>query len=82
MKATLRQMGNSQGVLIPKAIIAQLGIEDDLEMLVENNVIVLRKPEKAVRKGWDDASKKVAAAGDDKLVWPAFTNEADKEWVW
>jgi antitoxin MazE len=82
MKATLRQMGNSQGVLIPKAVIAQLGIEEDLEMLVENNAIVLRKPEKAVRKGWDVASKKVAAAGDDKLVWPEFANSADKELVW
>jgi antitoxin MazE len=58
MKATLRRMGNSQGVLIPKAVIAQLGIEDDLEMLVENNAIVLRKPEKPARNGWAQTSPK------------------------
>lgn len=44
MKATLRRMGNSQGVLIPKAIIEQLGISDALEMTVEDNALVLRTP--------------------------------------
>lgn len=44
MNATLRKMGNSQGVLIPKAIIEQLGIIGDLDMSVENDAIVLRKP--------------------------------------
>ena len=39
MKATLRKMGNSQGVLIPKAIIAQLGIGEDMNMTVENDSI-------------------------------------------
>ena len=82
MKATLRQMGNSQGVLIPKAIIAQLGIEQELEMLVENDTIVLRKPEKPVRQGWAEASRKVAAAGDDKPAWPEFSNADDAELVW
>ncbi|HUW26230.1 MAG TPA: AbrB/MazE/SpoVT family DNA-binding domain-containing protein [Gallionella sp.] len=82
MKATLRQMGNSQGVLIPKAIIAQLGIEEEMEMLVENDTIVLRKPERPVRKGWAEASQKVAAAKDDKLVWPEFANVDDAELVW
>lgn len=82
MKATLRKMGNSQGVLIPKAIIAQLGIGEDMNMSVENNAIVLRKADKPVRHGWFDASKKIAAAGDDVLVWPEFSNSEDAELVW
>lgn len=44
MKATVRKMGNSQGVLIPKAIIEQLGIESELEMTVEDEALVLRVP--------------------------------------
>ena len=82
MKATLRRMGNSQGVLIPKAIIDQLDIGEDLNMSVENDAIILRKPEKQIRVGWADASKKIAAVGDDKLVWPEFSNEGDEELVW
>lgn len=82
MKATLRKMGNSQGVLIPKAIIAQLGIGEDMNMSVENNAIVLRKADKPVRHGWFEASKKIAAADDDVLVWPEFSNSEDAELVW
>ena len=82
MKATLRKMGNSKGVLIPQAIIAQLGIAGDLDMSVESNAIVLRKPEKPVREGWAAASQALAAAGDDGLVWPEFANSGDAELVW
>jgi len=82
MKATLRKMGNSQGVLIPKAIIAQLGIGVNMNMTVENDTIVLRKADKPLRDGWLDASKKISAAGDDALVWPEFSNTEDAELVW
>lgn len=44
MKATLRKMGNSQGVLIPKAIVDLLGLEDALDLTVENGALVMRKP--------------------------------------
>jgi antitoxin component of MazEF toxin-antitoxin module len=44
MKATLRKMGNSQGVLIPKALVEMLGIEDALDLTVEHGALVLRKP--------------------------------------
>lgn len=81
MKATLRKMGNSQGVLILKAIIAQLGIGEDMNMSVENNAIVLRKADKPVRHGWFEASKKIAAADDDVLVWPEFSNSEDAELI-
>lgn len=82
MKATLRKMGNSQGVLIPKAIVSQLAIEGELDMTVENDTIVLRKPHKAVRAGWAKASQRIAAAGEDALAWPEFTNAGDQELVW
>lgn len=82
MKATIRKMGNSQGVLIPKPILEQLGFEGEAEMTVENGGLVLRKPRKAAREGWAEASKAIAASGGDKLLWPEFANEEDKDWVW
>lgn len=82
MKATLRKMGNSQGVLIPKAIVSQLAIEGELDMTVENDAIVLRKPHKTVRADWAEASQRIAAAGEDALAWPEFANAGDQELVW
>jgi antitoxin MazE len=82
MKTAIRRMGNSQGVLIPKPILAQLGLEDEVEMEVENDAIVLRRPQKRPREGWAEASKAVAAAEDDSLVMGEFGNSDDAELVW
>ena len=82
MKTTIRRMGNSQGVLIPKPILAQLGLEDEVEMEVEDDTLVIRRPQKKAREGWADASKAVAAAGDDALVMGEFGNADDAELVW
>ena len=42
----IRPMGNSQGVIIPKLVLAQVGLEDEAEMTVERGALVLRKPAK------------------------------------
>jgi antitoxin MazE len=44
MLTTIRRMGNSQGVLIPKPLLQQIGLEDKAEMRVEGDALVLRKP--------------------------------------
>ena len=82
MKVALRQMGNSKGVIIPKALIAQFGFEGEVEMKVTPDGVMLTKPVRHVRAGWADASKKIAEAGDDELVWPEFANEDDETLVW
>jgi antitoxin MazE len=82
MKTVIRKMGNSQGVIIPKPLLAQAGLEDEAEMVVEKDCIVLRRPRKDVRAGWAEASKQIAAAGGDALVWPEFGNQADAELKW
>ncbi len=85
MKTLIRKMGNSKGVLIPKPFLAQTGMdseEGEVEIEIENDTIVIRRPEKKARQGWADASKAVAAAGDDALVWPEFANADDKDLTW
>ena len=75
-------MGNSQGVLIPKPVLAQVGLEGEADMVIENGAIVLRKPRRTVRIGWAEASSALAEASDDALAWPEFGNEADKQLKW
>ncbi len=82
MKVAIRRMGNSQGVLIPKPLLAQVGLEDEAEMVIEKDCIVLRRPLKKVREGWAEASRNIAATDDDKLVWPEFANDGDTELRW
>jgi antitoxin MazE len=82
MLATIRRLGNSQGVLIPKPLLQQVGLVDQAEMRVEGDALVLRKPKAAPRAGWAEASMKLAAIGDDALVLPEFANEGDEDLVW
>jgi len=82
MRTTIRKMGNSQGVLIPKPLLQQIGLLDQAEMLVEDDALVLRKPKSRPREGWDEASREIAALGDDELVLGEFANEEDANLRW
>ena len=82
MPTTIRRLGNSQGILIPKPLLQQIGLVDEAEMRVEGDALVMRKPKAAPRTGWAEASRKLAAAGDDALGLPEFANEADAELKW
>ena len=84
MHITLRQIGNSHGFVVPKPLLAQVGldIESGAEMSVEAGALVLRKPARPVRAGWANAAKKIAAAGDDALVMGEFGNTGDAELTW
>jgi antitoxin MazE len=82
MRVPIRQIGTSKGVLIPKPFLVQLELEDMIELELEGKVLTLRKPAEPVRAGWAEASKEIAAAGDDALVMGEFGNESDADLSW
>ena len=82
MKITIRKIGNSQGIVLPKPVLAQAGLDDEAELTIEDGAIVLRKPAKQVRVGWADAARRLAERGDDGLVIGEFANEGDAELEW
>jgi len=82
MLTTIRRLGNSQGILIPKPLLQQLGLEDQADMRVEGDALVLRRPKAEPRIGWAAASRELAGHGDDALVLPEFGNEGDAELSW
>lgn len=82
MEVTIRPFGNSKGIVIPKPLLAQVGLQDVAELVVENGALVLRKPTKAVRAGWADAAKAVAHAQGDALLLGEFGNVDDEDLTW
>lgn len=83
MRTAIRKIGNSQGVLIPKPLLAEAGLETDVDMAVENGALVLR-PIRArpPRAGWAEAARELAGAGDDAAIWPGFANAEDAALKW
>ena len=69
-------------MIIPTAILNQLGLEDEADLSVRDGALVIRPPKKEVRVGWAEAGKKLSACGDDALVMPEFANTGDAELTW
>ena len=84
MQVIIRSIGNSKGVVLPKPLLAQVGLADDevAELTVEDGAIVLRRAARPLRAGWGEAAKALAAKGDDALVMGEFGNESDAELSW
>jgi antitoxin MazE len=82
MEVIIRKLGNSQGVLIPKPILAQLGLEGTADLQVRDGVIEIRPLRRNPREGWAQDAQRVAAEGDDALAWPELANAGDDELVW
>jgi antitoxin MazE len=82
MEVAIRKMGNSQGIVIPKPVLAQLGLEATADLQVRNGVIEIRPVVRNPRAGWAADAQRIASQGDDSLAWPEFGNDADADLVW
>ena len=83
MRARVIKIGNSQGLRIPKPVLEQTGITDDVEIEVEKNQIIIR-PVQNVREGWDAAFKMMGERGDDEPILDENILHSwdEKEWQW
>jgi len=82
MHVSIRPFGNSRGIVIPKPMLTQLGLEDEADLTIEDGALVIRKPALPARAGWADAAKAVALAHDDELLLDGFANEGDEDLAW
>ena len=82
MEVAIRKMGNSQGVLIPKPILAQVGLQGVADLQVRDGVIEIRPLQRNPREGWAEDARRLAAREGDALVWPEVANEGDDALVW
>lgn len=82
MKAKLVRIGNSRGVRLPKPLIEQAQLTDDVEVSVRDGAVVIRSAAHA-RAGWAEAARAMQAAGADGLIDPEVaTRFDDTEWTW
>ena len=75
-------IGNSKGIRIPKAILEQCNIRDQIELEVENGRIILEPVRDSPRQGWDEAFREMAANNDDSLLIPDSIDIEMDDWEW
>lgn len=83
MRARIVRIGNSQGVRIPKPLLAESGIGEEVELEVQDGAIVVRAAGRP-RAGWADAFRRMAERGDDRLLDPAVIGSGwdERDWEW
>ena len=84
VKARIVKIGNSQGVRIPKLLLDQADLGEEVELELQGEQIVIRSAHRA-RHDWSDQFKAMAARGDDKLLDDeALVSTAwdEDEWEW
>jgi antitoxin MazE len=82
MKARLIRIGNSRGIRLPKTIITQAGLTEEVELDVRDGTVVIARAARP-RTGWADAAEEMHARDDDRLLDPPIPTHFDeKEWTW
>jgi antitoxin MazE len=76
--AKLVAIGNSRGVRIPKAMIEQVGLADEVELEVVDGAIVIRRKRRP-REGWAEAAKRLAERGEE--LPPEIRDMTETEWM-
>ncbi|MDR1322917.1 MAG: AbrB/MazE/SpoVT family DNA-binding domain-containing protein [Candidatus Margulisbacteria bacterium] len=76
------QIGNSRGIRLPKNILRELSIEDEVQMEVHDDELVLKGVEKKPRQGWDAAFAKAPETKTTALLLPEYLDDQSFEWVW
>jgi antitoxin MazE len=84
VKSRIVKIGNSQGIRIPKLLLEQSNLGEEVELVLQEDQIVVR-PIHQVRHGWEKAFKAMAERGDDDLVDGddlVSTAWDEEEWEW
>ena len=77
MELSVVKIGNYRGICLPQSVWDQYGISEVVEVVLEPNGIVLRRPA-GPRAGWDAAFQRARlAGGDEGLLLPDVLEDED-----
>jgi len=82
MKSRIVRIGNSRGVRLPKTLLEEAGLHNDVEIRAEGRSIVIT-PSGQCRDGWAEDAKRLAADGGKGLLDEPMATRFDREeWQW
>lgn len=81
MKAQIIQIGNSQGLRIPKVLLEETGLAGEVDIVVHEEGLLIRNLKKP-RGDWDAAFNALVDIDDDQRVTATKTDFEKKGWQW
>ena len=82
MKTRIVKIGNSRVIRLPKPLIEEAGLGEDVELRVVATGLLIERAAQT-REGWAEAAAQVRARGEDGLLdEPSLTDFDVSEWMW
>jgi antitoxin MazE len=82
IRSKVVKIGNSRGIRIPRTLLEQAGLVNEVEMTVEGNKLIITSS-RHPRQGWNEHFKIMAEHGDDHLLIQETPTQWDEEeWTW
>ncbi|MBX7218416.1 MAG: AbrB/MazE/SpoVT family DNA-binding domain-containing protein [Blastocatellia bacterium] len=84
MRTKIVKIGNSQGIRIPKVLLEQSLMTDEVELEAQPRQIIIR-PVREARFQWTEAFQEMAQNGDDALLDEGEASQTAwdrEEWDW
>ena len=82
MKAHIVRIDNSRGIRLPKTLLQESQLEDEVELQAEPGRILISKTAKP-RTGWAEAAQRMRERDEDRLLdQPTSTRFDKEEWTW
>ena len=82
MRARLVRIGNSRGVRLPKPLIEEARLKDEVLLRVRDGAVIITSSYRP-RSGWAEAAIRVRQQDQDRLLdEPISTDFDQKEWRW
>jgi len=84
VRTRIIKIGNSQGLRIPKLVLEQLDLREEVELEIQEGQLIIR-PLRVPRSDWEEQFRTMAAEGDDRLldeVVPSLSTWDEEEWEW
>jgi antitoxin MazE len=81
-KTRIVRIGNSKGIRIPKTLLDEAELPEEVELHAERGRLIVQAAHHA-RSGWAEAAKKMHTRGDDALLDEPTPTKFDREgWEW
>ena len=84
MQTALRKMGNSTGMIVPRALLTEIGVTTGaaMDLRVEDGKLIATPMPAGARVGWAEDAAALGPETEEELEWTGFGNEADADWEW
>jgi antitoxin MazE len=82
MKASVVPIGNSKGIRIPKTVLEECKIEDEVVLEIEGETILIKPVKHKPRKNWEKAFRKMHEQDEDSLILDDLLDLNTLGWEW